>query len=167
MMDNVGEAIAAMNDMKREGVVSDYAVGGAMALSFWAEAIATFDLDVFVSFAQDGLLVSLEPIYGWAQKRGYKTEKEHILIADVPVQVVPAPNELAEEAVARAEELVYDGEPVRVITPEYLIAMYLDGAAATSTRRERAARLLDEADLDRELLDSLVQRYNLQLPTPT
>lgn len=30
-MDNVAEAIAAMNDLKREGVVADYALGGAMA----------------------------------------------------------------------------------------------------------------------------------------
>jgi hypothetical protein len=33
-MDNFAEAIIAINEMKREGVVSDYAIGGAMALAF-------------------------------------------------------------------------------------------------------------------------------------
>jgi hypothetical protein len=152
------------DNLKVEGVVSDYAVGGAMALAFWSEATATFDLDVFVLLEQEGLVVSLDPIYAWARRHGYEVRAEHILIADVPVQVVPAPNALAAEAVASAEELDYDGLPVRVITPEYLIAMYLEGPAATSTRRERAARLLDQAELDRELLNSLVERYNLRLP---
>ncbi len=167
VMDNVAEAIAAMNELKREGVVADYAVGGAMAQAFWSEAIATFDLDVFVLLEQEGLLVSLEPIYAWARRHGYNAQKEHIVIADVPVQVVPAPNQLAAEAVASAEELDYDGQPVRVIRPEYLIAMFLEGPARTSTRLERVARLLEQADLDRGLLQMLLERYNLQLPQQT
>lgn len=164
LMDNVAEAIAAMNDLKCEGVVSEYAVGGAMALAFWSEAIPTFDLDVFVLLEQEGLFVSLEPIYAWAERHGYEAQKEHIMIAGVPVQVVPVPNELAAEAVANAEELDYDGQPVRVITPEYLIAMYLEDSARTRTRLERVARLLDQGDLDRDLLHSLLERYNLRLP---
>jgi hypothetical protein len=166
-MDSVGEAIAAMNDLKREGVVSDYAVGGAMALAFWSEPTVTFDLDVFVSLEQEGLLVSLEPIYAWARRRGYEEQSEHLLIAGIPVQIVPVPNPLAVEAVANAQDLDYDGQVVRVITPEYLIAMYLEGPARTRTRLERVARLLDQGDLDRRLLDTLLERYNLQLPQHT
>jgi hypothetical protein len=164
-MDNVGEAIAAMNEMKREGVVSEYALGGAMALAFWSEAIPTFDLDFFVLLEQQEPLVSLAPIYDWARRRGYESEREHILMAGIPVQIVPAPNDLAAEAVMTAAELDYDGQPVRVMRPEYLVALYVEGSARTATRRERAARLLDQGDLDRELLNSLVERYNLQLPT--
>ena len=107
---------------------------------------------------------TLAPIYEWAKRRGYEPQNEHILIAGVPVLVVPVPNELAAEAVVNAAELDYDGRPVRVITPEYLIAMYLEGSARTRTRRERAARLLDQGNLDRALLHSLVERYNLHLP---
>jgi hypothetical protein len=164
-MDNVAEAFAAMNDMKRDGVVSEYALGGAMAVAFWSEAIATFDLDVFVLLEQPGLLVSLAPIYEWAKRHGYESHQEHIVIAGVPVQVVPVPNDLAAAAVVNAAELDYDGQPVRVIRPEYLVAMFLQDSARTQTRRERAARLLEQGALDSELLASLVERYNLQLPT--
>ena len=39
------EVIAALNDVKDRGIVSAYAIAGAMAVTFWAEPIATFDLD--------------------------------------------------------------------------------------------------------------------------
>jgi hypothetical protein len=57
-------ALAAVERMKREGVVSEYAIGGAMALVFWTEPVATFDLDVFVLLPGEAtLLISLDPIY--------------------------------------------------------------------------------------------------------
>ena len=52
-MNNFTAALASIRRVKSEGVVKDYAIGGAMALAFWSEPIPTFDLDVF------GLLVSL------------------------------------------------------------------------------------------------------------
>ena len=163
-MDHVAEAIAAMNDLKSEGVVSDYALGGAMALVFWSEPAVTFDLDVFVLWEQSGYLVSMAPVYEWARGRGYEARAEHIFIAGVPVQILPAHNELAREAVVRAAAMDYDGEPVRVIRPEYLIAMYLEETARTRKRLERVAALLDEGNLDRVLLDSLLELYHLRLP---
>lgn len=163
-MDNFAEALSAMNDMKREGVVTDYALGGAMALIFWSEPIATFDLDVFVLLEQTGALVSLDPIYAWARACGYPEQDEHILIAGLPVQVIPAHNALATEAVSQAAVLDYDGQRVRVIRPEYLIAMYLEDTARTRKRLERVATLLDEGNLDQALLDDLLERFNLKLP---
>jgi hypothetical protein len=163
-MDGFAEAVVALNDMKAEGVVSDYAVGGAMALIFWSEPTATFDLDVFVLLEQVGILVSLESIYSWARARGYPLEAEHILISGVPVQVIPAHNDLAVNAVLNAADLDYEGERIRVIRPEYLIAMYLEETVRTRKRLERVATLLDEGNLDLALLEKLLERYNLRLP---
>jgi hypothetical protein len=164
-LDNFGEAIAALNSLKNDGIVSDYALGGAMALIFWSEPTATFDLDVFVLLKQTGLLGSLDPIYAWARARGYPEEAEHILISGMPVQLIPAHNALTIDAIAAAAELEYDGQPVRVIRPEYLIAMYLEESARTRKRLERVAALLDEGNLDRALLKEIVERYKLRLPT--
>lgn len=163
-MDNFAEAIAGINEMKQEGVVADYAVGGAMALIFWSEPTATFDLDVFVLLEQTGILVSLDEIYRWARAKGYAEEAEHILISGVPVQVIPAHNELTSEAVANAADLAYDEQPIRVIRPEYLIAMYLEETARTRKRLERVATLLDEGNLDLALLHNILDRYKLRLP---
>ena len=165
-MDNFAEALAAIRDLKEAGVVNEYAIGGAMAVAFWCEPTATFDLAVFVSLHSSGMLISLAPIYEWASKRGYPAKGEHIIMAGVPVQLIPAHDKLAEEAVATAADLDYDGQPMRVIRPEYLIAMALIGSARTQKRAARAAQLLEEAHLDRDLLDDLMKRYKFQLPQP-
>ena len=163
-MDNFAEALLALNDMKQDGVVSDYAIGGAMALIFWSEPTATFDLDVFVLLEQTGVLVSLDAIYTWSRARNYPEQDEHIVIAGIPVQVIPAHNALAVEAVVEAALLDYDGLPVRVIRAEYLIAMYLEDTARTRKRMERVATLLDEGNLDQGVLKDLLERYKLHLP---
>jgi hypothetical protein len=165
MVDNFGAALHAIERLKAEGVVAEYALGGAMALVFWSEPIATFDIDVFVLLRSHGVLVSLAPVYEWARKHGYPAEAEHILIGGIPVQVIPAPDELSEEAITQAAELDYEGQPVRVIRPEFLIAMYLQPGARSAKRLERVAALLEGGNVDRELLDSLLQRYNLRLPS--
>jgi hypothetical protein len=159
------EALAAVKNLKDEGIVAEYAVGGAMALAFWAEPTATYDLDVFVLFRAEGMLIDLGPIYVWAEKRGYKVSAEHIMIAGIPVQIIPAPTALVAEAVARAVDLDYDGLSVRVITPEYLIGLYLEPSARTEKRLARVAGLMEEANVDRDLLNDILARYNLKLPT--
>ena len=166
MRDNVAEVFAAVERMKAEGVVKEYALGGAMALIFWSEPVATFDLDVFVLLESSGMLVSLAPIYEWAARHGYAERAEHIIIAGVPVQVIPAHNDLAVEAIETAVELDYDGQTVRVIKLEYLIAMYLEPSARSQKRLERVSGLLDEDEVDHELLNALIQRYKLHLPKP-
>lgn len=162
-MDDFGAALAAIRELKEEGVVTEYAVGGAMAHAFWSEPTTTFDLDVFVLLQSSGIITDLGPIYEWARKRGYREIAEHIEIAGIPVQLIPAYG-LASEAVVNAAELDYEGQPVRVITPEYLIAMYLEPGARTRKRLARVGGLLDEGDVVRELLDELLERYKLELP---
>ena len=163
-MNNFATALAAIERLKSDRVVEEYAVGGAMALVFWSEPIPTFDLDVFVLLPSGSSLVSLAPIYEWAKRNGYREEAEHIVIAELPVQVIPAHNKLAEEAVTSAALLDFEGQPVRVIRPEYLIALYLEPSARTAKRLERVATLLEEGNVDRALLETLLQRYKLKLP---
>ncbi len=131
--------------MKSEGVIDEYAIAGAMALLFWAEPIPTYDLDV---------LVFLPPT-------SYQADKEHIIIEGIPVQFVPAPNELADEAIETAEVMKYGGVDARVVRPEYLIALYLDGSAKTPKRRERAAALRESDKVDTSRLQDLMKRFKL------
>ena len=151
--------------MKRDGVIAEYAIGGAMALVFWTEPVPTFDLDVFVLLpGETTLLVSLDPIYRWAAANGYGEEGEHILIEGIPVQFIPAHNPLADEAIEEAATLDHEGTPVRVMRPEHLIALYLEPSARTAKRLERVAMLLEEAAIDTERLDAILQRYHLERP---
>lgn len=165
-MEEFSRALAAIRNLKDEGIVQEYAIGGAMAFAFWSEPTPTFDLDVFVLFPTAGMLVDLGPIYAWARTHGYSEEAEHIVISGVPVQLIPAHSELAKEAIAMAAELDYAGESVRVITPEYLIALALEPSARTRKRLVRVAALLEEGNVDRVLLSDILERYQLQPPQP-
>jgi hypothetical protein len=132
--------------------------------TFWTEPTTTYDLDVFVTFESSGPLLSLQPIYDWAAARGYASVHEHIEIEGLPVQMLPAPDPLAEEAIATAAELDYDGQPIRVIRPEYLVAMWSQGSARNAKRRARAEMLMEAVDMDRELLHDLQRRFASSLP---
>lgn len=147
--------------MRAAGVIEEYAIAGAMAVLFWTEPIVTYDLDVLVFLPDSGPLVSLAPIYDWAAKHGYRAEKEHVNVEGMPVQFLPAHNELADEAIESAAAKEYEGVPVRVVRPEYLIALYLEGSAKTAKRRERAAALRESKAIDHDLLQGLMKRFNL------
>jgi len=162
-MPSFADALRVLNDMKRAGVVEDYAVAGAMAMVFWAEPIPTYDLDVLVFLpGDDATIVSLAPLYEWAAQHGYPAQAEHVMIEGVPVQFLPAHNALAEEAIDRAASIEYGGVPVRVVRPEYLAALYLEPGARTAKRRERAAALMESSALDRAALDDLLKRFGLE-----
>jgi hypothetical protein len=102
------KAIKVINEMQSKGVIKKYAVGGAVAAIFYVEPMLTYDLDVFFvpSKENDGLL-ALSSLYDYLKGRGYKVEKEHILIEGIPVQFLPIYNELIEGAVDNAAQLNY------------------------------------------------------------
>jgi hypothetical protein len=86
------------------------------------------------------------------------------VIAGVPVQIIPVHNDLALEAVMQAVDMDYDGIPVRVMKPEYLVALYLEESARTRKRLARVEALLEEGTVDESKLKSLVTRFKLRLP---
>src|SRR5437879_585468 len=103
-MASMSDVFQVLNDLKQEGIIEEYAVGGGMAFLFYAEAIRTYDLDVFVFLPpQKGLVIGLTPLYEHLRKRGFEPHKEHVMIHDVPVQFLPSYNELVDEAVKQAE----------------------------------------------------------------
>ena len=153
--------LEVLNELEREGVFTRYAIGGAMAATFYTEPVLTFDLDVFVLLQSSATgLVSLAPIYDALRTRGYKEEQECILIEGVPVQFLPAYNALIEEALAQAREIDYEGVPARVVRAEHLIAICLQTGRAKD--RARVAMLREQAHLDHELLADILKRHQLE-----
>ena len=63
--------LRVLNELESAGVLSRYAIGGAMSATFDVEPCLTFDLDVFVALpaSADGLL-SLTPLYDVLRARG-------------------------------------------------------------------------------------------------
>ncbi len=162
MFPKLADVIAAIEDLKERGLIQGYAISGAMAQLFWDEAVVTFDLDVLVVLGPVAhVLDPLRGIYEWAAERGYPAQAEHIVISDFPVQFLPAPDPLSEEAITNAATIEYEGVAMCVVRPEYLIALWLQpGPASTYRRRERAAKLRESVQLNGDLLVDLRARYN-------
>ena len=89
-------------------------------------------------------------------------EREHLLVKDFPVQFL-AVSGLTEEAVRNANKIEYEGVPAKVFRPEYIIAI----AASVGRYKDlaRIEQLLEQAKIDKALLDDILHRYNLKLPT--
>lgn len=117
---------------------------------FWAEPTVTFDLDVFVLLPeQPSSVLSLEPLYAALRAQGFEPRAEHVMIHGTPVQFLPSPNELSDEAIEAALTRDLEGAPFRLIAPEYLCALWLQVGGAK--RRERVevqqSGAVDEAKL--------------------
>jgi len=156
-------ALRALQELKRLGIIEDYAISDTMALVFWTEPIPTYDLDVLVFLAeQETPIVSLGSIYQWAAARGYPVDGEHVIAEGLPVQFLPSHDELADEAIEQAATLDYEGISVRVVRPEYLVALFLELSARTPKRRERAAALIEAPGTDQSLVQELICRFKLE-----
>lgn len=153
-------AIKVINKLQTERIIDQYAIGGAVALLFHAEPVLTYDLDVFVFIepASGGLLV-LSPIYDRLREMGYKTRAEHVLIEDLPVQFIPAYNDLVVEAVRKAVDVKVGNTKTRVIQADHLAAIMLQTGRRKD--RERLALLMEEATVNRRRLAGIVSRHGL------
>jgi len=137
------EVFRVLNDMRSEGIIDDYALGGAMAVLFYAEPTRTYDLDVFVILrhppvdrhAHTGLCLVAR-----ARLRGARRARHNPRRSGAAHS---AYNDLVAEAIAAARDHDYDDVTVRVCPPEHLIALALQ--AGGGKRRERAHQLFETA----------------------
>lgn len=153
------KTIKILNQLESGGFIGRYAIGGAMAATFYAEPLLTYDLDVFVSFPKTGALVSLTQLYDELRTRGYPEQRECVDIEGVAVQFLPADYGLLAEALGRAVEVPYGAEKTRVFTAEHLAAICLQ--TGRSKDRERFRLLSDEAGLDSKELAAIAVRHGL------
>ena len=153
------KTLEIINRMEADGVIGQYAIGGAMAAIFYVEPFTTYDLDIFFALRASGGLVTLTPVYEYLAAVGYEAEGEAVNIEGWPVQFLPTYNPLVAEAVERAVEIKFKGTPTRVVSAEHLVAIMLQ------TGREkdyaRAAKFLDEAVVDVARLTDILSRHKL------
>jgi hypothetical protein len=152
--------LQVLNRLEREGVLGRYAIGGAMAATFYAEPVLTFDLDIFVVLpGTAGGLLSLAPLYAALRHEGYAEESECVIIEGVPVQFLPVHGPLLEEALKEARDTLYETTPTRVLRAEHLVAIALQ--TGRDKDRERVRLLREEATLDKDYLAGVLARHGL------
>lgn len=161
---NIEKVFKVINRMYREGIIKDYAIGGAIATLRWTEPFFTQDLDVFVVLhtePQEGKkIIILSPIYEYLKRMGYSDWEGHrIIIEGVPVDIFVA-DELEQRAIEEAVGTDYKGIKIKVMTPEYLIALFLRAGRDKDIRKIQM--LVTQAKIDKIKLDKILTDYGLK-----
>ena len=157
----LANVLRAANELVSAGLIKDYALGGALAAIYYTEPVTTYDADIIFVASDKTLSAGIPAIYSYLQSKGWRVEREHLLIKDFPVQFLAASG-LTEEAVREARQIQYQGVPAKVFRPEYIIAI----AASVGRHKDlaRIEQLMAQAKIDKPLLDDILRRYNLNLP---
>jgi hypothetical protein len=153
--------LGVLNEMQRDGVLGEYAIGGAVAAFLYIEPAATFDLDVFTAWKPgEGGLLDVSGLYGYLIRRGYKNfEREAIVIEDWAVQFLPLGSPLIEEALAEAAPIQIKGVPTRIFSKEHLMAVCLEVGRPKDLAR--LVQFLDESDPDMSRFGRIVEKHRL------
>jgi hypothetical protein len=152
-------ALTIINQMQADGVIGKYAVGGAVGATFYLEPVATLDIDIFISFQSTGSLISLSPIYDYLTSRGFKADKEYIVVEGWPVQFLPAGSALINEALEQAVETELEGVRMWVMTAEHLVAIALQTGRAKDF--SRILQFIESGTLVSDKLDAILSRHGL------
>lgn len=156
------KTLEVINELNKEGLVKDYAIGGAVAALKWVEPFFTRDLDIFIipiTEPNASSVISFLPIYDSLKAKGYdRWTGQWILIEGIPVEFLPAEG-LAKEAVQEAVEVEFEGVRTKVMTPEHLIALFVK--AFREKDKTKIKLLLDQGEIDREKLSDILMRYGL------
>jgi hypothetical protein len=157
----LADILRAANELVSSGLIKDYALGGALAAMRYVEPLATYDADIFFIPVTKDLSAGVHHIYEALRARGCEIEGDHLLLKDFPVQFLAA-HGLTEEAVQNANPIEYQGVHAKVFRPEYMVAI-----AASVRRAKDLARiklLMEQAEIDRKLLERILKAYKLSLP---
>src|SRR5208337_3780608 len=138
-------------DMVSAGVITDYAVFGAVAQMRYTEAVSTMDAEVLVGLSERPGLDILKPIYDYCASKGCRPEGEAVRVGDWPVQFIPVFSPLTAEAMREAEIVEIEGVPLRVVSANYLTLI-----ALSTGRPKDYARVLALVESGSVSLDGLV-----------
>jgi len=153
------EVAQLLNVMRGEGVITGYALFGAVAQMRYTEPVATLDADVLVVVPSAGRLDVLTPIYEFCARKGYNLEGDSVRVGAWPVQFIPVFSPLTREALEQADTAEFEGVPLRVVRAGYLAVIALSVGRAKGFARILA--LLEAGSVTPEGIAILAQGHGL------
>ena len=148
-----------LNDMAAAGIITDYALFGAMAQMRYTEPVATLDAGFLVGVHSQEHIDVLSPIYKFCAERGYHPEGEAVRVGEWPVQFIPVFSDLTREAMEKAETADFEGVPLRVVGAVHLAIIAL--GAGRGKDMARVPALLESGQTPRGKLAALAGRHGL------
>ncbi len=159
---NIAGVLQTLNEMVEEGVLETYALGGAVAATYYLEPISTMDVDVFVRLydQRNKSIIDPRPIFAFLSQKGHVMEGEYVMVEGWPVQFLAPPGELGEDALDLAEVADASGTPVRLLTAEHLAAIALETGRPKD--KLRLQMFIESPQFNRSKFEELVERFDLQ-----
>lgn len=158
---SIESTLKILNELTERGIISDYALCGAVAAARYIEPVSTYDIDVFVELPSSSKVITdPTPIFAFLRERGYQMEGEHVVIDGWPVQFLAPPGELGDDALESARTLDVDGISISVLRAEHLAALALQTGRPKD--HMRLAELVKSSDFDNEVFESIVDRFGLR-----
>jgi len=96
-MNRAEKALAVISSLQREGIIQQYAIGGAIGAAFYIEPTNTGDIDIFVHIPPEKAcsLTPFKEITDALAARGFdQWEKEGVIVHGWPIQFLPIANTL-------------------------------------------------------------------------
>jgi hypothetical protein len=167
----IEEVIRTVNQMKADGIITNYAIGGAVAATFYLEPISTLDVDIFVE-RHGRARLQMDSENGVRGRRRVdcigrvvtrpsdrEIASQYVLVSGWPVQFLPPIGPLIEEAMEKAVEIDIDGMPARVFTAEHLAAIALETGRAKD--KARLLQFIEAGVLGSPDFEEIIERHGL------
>ena len=123
MIMGLREVLHNLNELKRAGIIQDYAIGGGYAAMFYDVPLTTYDLDVLVVLRNDN---DYHKLYEYYRQKGNKVEDVYIYIEDMPVQFLPNYiSPLFNNAIEEAPVIEFDEVEAKFVSVEHLVVLLL------------------------------------------
>ncbi len=148
-----------LNAMCAAGMITNYALFGAVAQMRYTEPVATLDADVLVVVPSAERLDVLAPIFDFCARKGYALDGESVRVGAWPVQFIPVFSPLTREALEQADTADFERVPFRVVRADYLAVIALSVGRAKDFARILA--LLEAGSVTPEGIAILAQRHGL------
>jgi predicted nucleotidyltransferase len=148
--------VPKLNELKKMGLIGDYAICGGYAVMFHGSSFETYDLDVVVVMPGDRIDL-LHDLYEHFSKIKARIEKEHVYIEGMPVQFFPASiDPLYQHAVENAILVEYDVGTTKFVSLEHLILLLL--TAFRQKDKIRIKELLSGAN--KKIIKDLIEKFD-------
>jgi hypothetical protein len=155
----VNELATLLRHMLSEGIITAYALFGAIAQMRYTEAVATLDVDVLIEVPEPDRLDPLSRVYDFSARHGYQSEGEAVRVGAWPAQFVPVFSGLTREALEQAEEAELENVAIRVVTAAHLAVIAL--SVGRHKDHLRVLSLLDAGSVTRQQVAQLADRHGL------
>ncbi len=146
--------LETLNNLRKTGIIDDYAIGGGYAVNYYSEPTYTYDLDILVLLNSDA---GYHALYEYFGGKGDKIENIYIIIDSTRVQFLPSYiSPLFDDAIKKAKKITFKKIPGKVVTVEHLIALLL-----VSFRPKDKIRILDLVEqADKKKLDEILREFD-------